>query len=122
MDTAELGKKGEMIALDYLSQEQGLKFVCKNWRAGHKEIDLIFESKDRLHIVEVRSLSCPMGRKPYETVNWTKQRQVISAASAYVARKKVKKELSFDVVSIIFDKFGNKYELEYIPNAYTPRW
>ena len=120
MDRMRLGRAGEQAAFEYLKKEKGLVFVTKNWRCGHREIDLIFETKDFLRIVEVRTLSSSKNIQPYETINYEKQKQVISAARTFVKRYNVTKEIVFDVVSVV-NREGS-FCIEYIKNAYSPRW
>ena len=48
------GRVAENIALEWLQQEEGMELRERNWRSEHKEIDLIMESDDFLHIVEVK--------------------------------------------------------------------
>jgi len=113
------GKKGEMIAEEYLCSI-GLVTLERNWRSGHKEIDLIMTGKEILHIVEVKSLNFPGLQGPYESVNLKKQNIIISAARDYVVRKRVKYEIQFDIVSVLFK--GDDFIIEYFPDAFAPRW
>ena len=76
--------------------------------------------KEILHIVEVRSLSFPGLQNPYESINLKKQNKLISAARDYIVRKKVKYEVQFDIVSVIFN--GEDFVIEYFPDAFAPRW
>ncbi len=123
---SERGRKAERIALEYLL-ERGLTLVKKNFRAGHKEIDLIMESgfgccaKRRVHIIEVRSLSEPLIKLPFETVDKTKQRAVISAAARFIYRYNINLDVQFDIVSVIF-KIDGESEVEYLPDAFAPEW
>jgi putative endonuclease len=73
-----------------------------------------------IHFVEVRTLTAPSLLKPYETVGIAKQRNLIRAASSYLAKKRVRKEVSFDIVSVLFN--NGRAEIEYFPNAFSPRW
>ncbi len=125
-ESGERGKKAEGIALEFL-EEKGFVLLDKNWRAGHKELDLVMKcfdrssGEERLHIVEVRSLSEPNLQLPFETIDIKKQRAVISAASAYIYRNKIMCETQFDIVSVLFEKGGN-VRIEYLPEAFNPKW
>jgi len=123
-ERAETGRKAEEIALNYLIGI-GLRLLARNWRSGHREIDLIMESSHErrgviLHIVEVRSLREPVIHSPFETVRIMKQRSVIAAARSYIFKMNLKCDTQFDIVSIIFGANGEK--IEYFPNAFTPTW
>lgn len=108
---------GEKIALEYLL-ERGFFLLEKNWRNRHKEVDLIMRDAYGIHFVEVRSRREPVMVRPERTVDFRKQRNLISAASAYVSSFSPGTEIFFDIVAVIFK--GEGYEVEYIPNAYFP--
>ena len=113
----DLGERAEKIALEHLLS-MGYVLIEKNWRVGHKEIDLIMESADFIHIVEVRSRSSVEFIHPRDTVVNKKQRHLFNAARAFLSRHTTQKETSFDIVSIVFK--GKGYKLEYIKDAFYP--
>ncbi len=115
----ELGKRGEDVALEFLL-ERGMVLVARNWRSGHREIDLIVEDADFIRIVEVRSLCYPNNVEPAETVDGQKRRWVLSAAKRFIARYMIVKEVAFDIVSVVFN--GEIHKIEYIQNAFLPEW
>lgn len=117
MNTTERGRKAEDIALEWLLSH-GFVLRERNYRAGHREIDLIVETSDRLHIVEVKSLVAPVTASPYEKVDRAKQMKLASAARSYIGLEHIVKEVQFDVVSIVF--YEERHELEYIPAAFFP--
>lgn len=114
---SETGKKGEDLALDWLLA-RGLTLRDRNWHGGHKELDLVMESAERLHVVEVKTLTPPLQGYPFERVNAAKQARLVAAARQYVAEKHVLKEVQFDVVSVVLD--GADTTVEYIPEAFYP--
>jgi len=115
----EKGRRGEREAEMFLIN-RGLRTLECNWRCSHKEIDLIMEEGEIIHFVEVRTLTAPALIKPYETIGLGKQRNLIKAASSYLAKKRISKEVSFDIVSVLFD--NGRAEIEYFQNAFSPRW
>ena len=119
----ETGKRAEDIALEYLTG-LGQKLLDRNWRYGHKELDLVMGSVSqvgkRLHIVEVRSLKEPNLYRPYESIDTNKQRMVISAARSYIYQNNIDWETQFDIVSVIFKP--DSVCLEYFPDAFAPKW
>ena len=126
----DLGKKGEDVALEYLLQ-RGMELLARNWRSGHKELDLIMDDGEFIRVVEVRAKNCPVAVEPYETVTLPKQRLVMAAARRFLAAArggKVKglsglpegREVAFDVVSIIFN--GELFNIKYIKEAFWPQW
>jgi putative endonuclease len=112
------GRLAEDMALEWL-QKQGMELRERNWRSEHKEIDLIMESDDFLHIVEVKSLKSPSTIAPFEQVDWLKQRFLVRAARRYIRTRNITKEVRFDIVSILFHKDGEA-DLEFIPAAFFP--
>ena len=117
MKKSETGRRGEDLALDWLLAH-GLTLRDRNWRGGHKEIDLVMESAERLHVVEVKTLTPPLLIRPSEKVDAAKQARLVAAASHYIAQHHVRKEVRFDVVSVVLD--GDQPRVEYIPAAFFP--
>ena len=126
----DLGKRGEDVALEYLLQK-GMVLLARNWRSGHKELDLIMDDREFIRIVEVRAKSWPVAAEPYETVTLPKQRLVMAAARRFLVAArggKVKglatlpqeREVAFDIVSIIFN--GELFSIKYIREAFGPQW
>ena len=118
----DLGKKGEDVALEYLLQ-RGMKLLERNWRSGHKELDLVMEEDGFIRIVEVRSRTFPAQIDPFESVDTVKRKKIMQAAKGFVAanRSRIKgKEVVFDVVSILFN--GELFKIEYIREAFAPTW
>lgn len=116
-DNVKTGRKGEDAALEYL-QGRGLQLRERNWRDGRLEVDLIMESVDRLHIVEVKTLRGDDGRSAFDRVDEKKQGNLVSAARRYIASRCVTKEVQFDIVSVSFA--GGSPEIEYVPDAFFP--
>ena len=118
----DLGKKGEDVALEYLLQ-RGMKLLERNWRSGHKELDLVMEEEGFIRIVEVRSRTYPAQIDPFESVDTVKRKKIMQAAKGYVASNRSlirDKEVVFDVVSILFN--GELFKIEYIREAFAPTW
>ena len=114
----ETGQRAEQLAVDYLLA-QGFTIRATNWRMEHKEIDIVAVKNNRLHIVEVRSLTTSFFQQPYQSIDRVKERNLITAANAYVRYHKLSMEVQLDVVSIVFD--GETHSLDYFPNAIYPK-
>lgn len=50
----EFGKWGEDVAVDYIL-ERGFEILSRNWRHGHKEIDIIAQKEGELYFIEVKT-------------------------------------------------------------------
>ena len=118
----ELGKRGEELALEYLLQ-RGMKLLARNWRCGHKELDLVMEDGNTIRIVEVRSRNFPSQTDPLESIDAAKRKNIIAAAKGFVGENRKLsggKEVFFDVVSILFN--SDAFKVEYIRDAFAPEW
>lgn len=119
-----VGKRGEQQACEFL-QKHGHVILHRNWRAGHKEIDIISIKDGAVHIVEVKSKTAPVMASPVLNVNLRKQKNLVAAAGAFLnskGRKDLPQDLEvvFDVISIIF--YEDHFSLEYYPQAYIPTY
>ncbi|MCI1778843.1 MAG: YraN family protein [Bacteroidales bacterium] len=121
----ETGRRGEDEALRLLLL-RGQKLLARNWRYGHKEIDIITEDEKFIRFIEVRSLTYPNIVEPYETISEIKKKKIINAAGGFLRKSGLlkgmqkKKEITFDVVSVIFK--GSLIKINYIPDAFGPVW
>jgi putative endonuclease len=80
----ELGEAGERAALNhYLAQKY--KLVEKNWRIRQGEIDLIFQKKDLLVFVEVKTKSDFTYGDPIENITDKKRRKLLLLVELYLA-------------------------------------
>ena len=114
----DLGKKGEQIALDHLT-EKDYKIHKRNWYFRKKEIDIIAEKDDFLVIIEVKSRSVGFQENPRDAVNMKKQRFLIQAANAYVNKYNIDLEVRFDIITVVFFN-DQEYEIEHIDDAFYP--
>ena len=119
MKKSETGRRGEELALAWL-REHGFRLLDRNWRSGHKELDLVMEGPRRVHVVEVKTMTPPLQIQPYEKVDPAKQGRLVAAARRYIAQRQETREVQFDVVSVILD--GDRTRVEYIPDAFFPIW
>ncbi len=113
----ELGKKGEEIAADYLS-DLGYKIRDRNWRWGKDEIDIIAETDKFIVIIEVKTRSTSYFGEPEDSVDRQKQRFLVRAADEYVNQKQIDLEVRFDIISIIIN--SGKQTIRHIEDAFYP--
>lgn len=113
----ELGKLGEDLAVQYLT-DKGYEILERNWRNIHKEIDIIAKDGDDLVIVEVKARQTDEYGEPDIAVTKRKQRMLIAAANAYIARKGLDVETRFDIISIVFK--DGEHVIEHIEDAFLP--
>jgi putative endonuclease len=118
IDPAELGMKGEEIAVAYLKKE-GYKILARNWFYDHKEIDIISQLNNEIVIVEVKTREGDYFEEPWEAVSAKKIRNIVDVADAWLNHHCIDLETRFDVISIIFSDDVN-YELTHFPGAFIP--
>lgn len=116
-EKTEKGSKAEDLAAEYLSGK-GYKVLERNWRSGHREIDIIAESQNRLVIVEVKARSDKNAETPAELLSRQKMRFLADAAEDYIFKKNILMETRFDMISIIFSK--NERKIEHIESVFIP--
>jgi len=115
-ESYDLGKYGENKAVDFLLSK-GFSILETNWRYNHKEIDIIAEHENKLHIVEVKIRSSDYWQTSTEVVDAAKQKNLIEAAEAYIEQNNIDKCVVFDIVYILQNK--NQECLELIQDAFS---
>lgn len=112
-----LGEKGEELAVQLLAAA-GYIIVANNWRAKHKEIDIIAMDGNCLVFVEVKARSENYWGNPEEFVTKKKQKLLISAAEQYISEVGYNGDSRFDIVSVLFLNSG--IVTEHIKEAFYP--
>ncbi|MFN8283924.1 MAG: YraN family protein [Chitinophagales bacterium] len=107
--TAEIGKKGENLAKEYLLNKQYL-ILHENWRYKRSEIDLIAQDGKIIVFVEVKSRKTNHFGHPEAFVTKHKIKKMQEAAAAYIEQFNWQGELRFDVISIENNKDITHFE------------
>ena len=115
IDPHELGKLGEDLAVSYLLNK-GYQILDRNWRSGHKEIDIVALDGDTLVAVEVKTRKSDTFGEPDIAVGVMKQRMLTWAADAYVRYHNLNVDVRFDIISIVFSDTG--HHIEHIEDAF----
>lgn len=113
----ELGKWGEDIAARYLSSK-GYAVIARDWRVGHRDIDIIACHREWLVIVEVKTRTGNDFGSPEEAVDYRKIRSLSIAANAYIKMNRINAPIRFDIIAIT--KNGDDYNINHIEDAFTP--
>ena len=116
----ELVKWGEQYAADYL-QSIGYDIIERDWRIGHRDIDIIARTGDGTTVVfvEVKTRTSDVVTKPDDAVDIKKIRNIGYAANNYIKTKGIVDEVRFDIISIIGNNKENA-QLEHIIEAFNP--
>lgn len=126
MISNENGRLGEDIAAEFY-EANGYTIVCRNYRAGHNEIDIIAENKYGIAFAEVKTRTKSELLKKYgspkSAVNIPKQQRLINAAQTYLkeSNNPDKKQPRMDVIEIYLTDDGKLLKLNYIRNAFGVR-
>ena len=95
----DFGAQGEDIAIDYL-RSKGYVILDRNWRSGHKEIDIVARKDDIVVFVEVKARANAFYGKPEDAVTRRKMHLLVLAADAYLRYNAIDLEVRFDVITI----------------------
>lgn len=97
----QVGKTGEDMAAAFL-QQKGYEIIYKNWRYSYYEIDIVALKNNKLHFVEVKTLSSNTYGHPEQSVTKKKFKFLQRAAHEYLQQHPGFKWIQYDVVSITF--------------------
>ena len=112
------GTIGEELACRYL-ESLGYTIHERNWRYGHKEVDIIAQWGSTLVIAEVKTRSSGSYLKARESVTREKERFLIQAADHYVRLHHLELEVRYDIIALDIAP-DRTYTIEHILNAFYP--
>ena len=104
-----LGKKGEEIALDFLSKK-GYDILEKNYRYQKHEVDIIARKKDILVVVEVKTRSTTEFGNPQDFVKPKQIQSLVTVINHYIEDHDLDVEVRFDIIAIIENNSGTSIE------------
>lgn len=116
----QLGKWGEEYAANYLLGK-GYDILERDWRIGHRDIDIIARSPegDTVVFVEVKTRTSDVVTDPRDAVDLRKIRSIGWAANAYVKQRNVIDLLRFDIISIVGSNDTNA-NITHVEDAFNP--
>ena len=116
----QLGKWGEEYAANYLLGK-GYDILERDWRIGHRDIDISARSPDgdTVVFVEVKTRTSDVGTDPRDAVDLRKIRSIGWAANAYVKQRNVIDLLRFDIISIVGNNDANA-DITHVEDAFNP--
>ena len=114
-----LGRWGENIAEDYLSQ-QGYTILDRNVRTPHGEIDLVVQRDEITIFIEVKTRTSTAFGLPEEAVTLQKQAHLLNSAQAYLQDyPELDGDWRVDVIAIQRYHSGQSPEITHFENAFT---
>lgn len=126
----EIGSLGEDIAAKYL-ENKGFSIITRNYRKKWGEIDIIAEKSQKLHFIEVKSVSCENilklkqdvsrvtdGYRPEDNIHPQKLKRLARTIQSYLFEKypKTEPEWLFDAVTVKIDKQNKGARVKFIEN------
>lgn len=96
----ELGVWGEAVAARFL-QEKGYCVIERDWKSGHRDLDIIATVRDTVVFVEVKTRSSRDFGEPEDAIDYAKIRNLRMAIHHYVRFKHIKGDIRLDIVSVV---------------------
>lgn len=122
----EIGRIGEETTCKFLVK-RGFSIVERNYRKKWGEIDIIARNKDKLHFVEVKTVSRETVRdvsretldeyRPEENVHPKKLERLARTIQTYLLEKDYDGEWQFDVIAVFLDMKRKEAKCHYIDNV-----
>ena len=112
----DLGKWGEQVAVDYL-QRKGYEILERDWKSGHRDLDIIALDGDTIVFVEVKTRSNKLFTDPVDAVGYQKIRNLQLAANHYAKYRHVDGAIRFDIICVIGSTEGSP-EIDHIIDAF----
>ena len=109
----ELGKWGEDCAADYL-QRMDYTIVARDWKSGHRDIDIITMDEETLVFVEVKTRRNRAFVEPETAVDYHKRRNLQGAINHYVKYFHVNHDIRFDIITVVGTIDGGQPEIEHL--------
>ncbi len=114
----ELGRRGEERAAGFL-RSLGWTLLARNFRFGHKEIDIVARRGRVVAFVEVKTRSGSAFGAPLESVGAAKQREIARVARFWIARHgRPGDEYRFDAVAVLWPTRSTRPEIVHVPDAW----
>ena len=114
----DFGRWGEQKAADHLTAE-GYRVMERDWRHGHRDIDIIAADGGELVFVEVKTRRGNTPVSPELAVDRRKMKSMATAANAYVKTRRIGLPLRFDIIAVTGDG-GESCTINHIKDAFKP--
>lgn len=113
----EFGIISEDYAAAYL-MARGYTIRERNWRIGHKEVDIIAQKNGVIAFIEVKARKNDYFGDVADTVTDKKIRNLVQAANAYVHYHRINFPVRFDIITITGEP--GCHSIEHIKDAFHP--
>jgi putative endonuclease len=112
-----LGDRGEALAATFLTG-RGWTILHRQFRIGHREIDLVARRGEVVAFVEVKARAGGGHGHPLEAITWRKRREIQRVALAWIERHGAPGDVfRFDAVAV-FLPAGGDARIEHVEDAW----
>lgn len=125
----KIGNLGEDLACKFLTK-RGLEILERNYLKKCGEIDIIAKNKEKLHFIEVKSVSCEINPivspettnneyRPEDNVHPWKLERLSKTIQLYLIEREVSDETDWqlDIITVYIDKNNLKAKIGLIENV-----
>lgn len=112
----EIGRWGEELAAAFL-QGKGYTIVERDWKSGHRDIDIVARLDNEMVFVEVKTRRNDYFGEPIEAVDWKKRKNLTIAINHYIKLRAVSLPCRFDIVAIVGTPWTGQPEITHIENV-----
>ena len=109
----ELGAWGEELASAFL-QQKGYDVVERDWKFGHRDLDIIAKNDNMVAFVEVKTRRNRVFGEPEEAVDYRKLQNLRQAINYYVKSHRINCEIRVDVITVVGTPGGGPPEITHI--------
>ena len=113
------GYRGEELAARYL-EAKGYGIMARNWRVGHRDIDIVAHKGGTVAFVEVKARRPGALIEPERAVDARKVRSIAIAANAFLQRYGIDADVRFDIVAVTMLP-GGECKIDHIEGAFVPQ-
>ena len=117
MPGSRVGDRGERLAAHYL-EGGGWTILGRNFRVGHKEVDLVARRGEVVAFIEVKTRTGLAFGHPLEAITPRKQQEIAEVADTWIQRYGHPNDVyRFDAVAILIGP-GAAPEIEHVEDAW----
>ena len=117
----DTGNWGEEMAVSYLCSK-GYTIRDRNWRSGHRELDIVALTEDMTTIVfvEVKTRGADDVMLPEHAVDRQKIRSIGYVANSYIKQNRLVLDTRFDIITIVGKADDGSLRVEHLEDAFNP--
>jgi putative endonuclease len=109
----ELGAWGEELAAAFL-QQKGYAILERDWKSGHKDLDIVATIDDVVVFVEVKTRRNRVFGEPEEAIDYRKLQNLRQAINYYVKSRRINREIRLDAITVVGTPEGASPEITHI--------